>query len=661
MENNTEKPKSDFKLESYFKEKFDITSKRQGRNSRSKNEVEDFQFKWTIQLKLMGLVSLIFIVTTAAIITFASIFFRRDARLRIEEHNIKLTELIGLTIQEQLNLTVLKAKQMAITIEQDFKTEEQKKLFTKLFFDTDSDIVFLGIYSSEGVTDFKYLNAVYNLEYLKEKNLAEIDFQNLIRFNSDKFKEVLNDRLVIQNLSTGQKFPVIGIAIPYTRDLLKHNVIIAILKLDKILKAFETRGITETFMVNEEGRILAHPDLHKILSVEDMSKLPIVIEMFKSGSGNGQIRFKGEDRRDYIGNFKKVKVGNTGIIATVREDLVFSEVYNIQRRNILIVIIALCVAIGGVFFIAKRISNPILKLLDATIEIGKGNFVVNIKPETHDEVGLLTENFIQMSKGLKEREKIKDALGRFVNPAIAELVTTNELKLGGDNKLCTIFFSDIRGFTAMSEKLSPEQVVEFLNEYMTIMVDCIDLTFGIVDKFIGDAIMATWGAIGSLGNPAENGVNAALMMRNVLIDFNFKRKKEGKPAVKMGCGLNYGPVVAGQIGSLNRLEYTVIGDAVNLASRIESLNKPFGTDILISSDLYAEVEGIFIVEKMKEITVKGKSEPQVIYAVIGRYDDPDPSSPKTLAEVRTLVGIDYDTKKFQKFNPNEEEKKYEIK
>jgi len=312
-------------------------------------------------------------------------------------------------------------------------------------------------------------------------------------------------------------------------------------------------------------------------------------------------------------------------------------------------------------FFANTLTSPILNLVDATKKIEEGVFRVDIKPTVRDEVGLLTNSFVKMGKGLEEREKVKDALGRFVNKEVAEMVLKGELKLGGEKKNCAIFFSDIRSFTAISEKLDPQEVVEFLNAYMTEMVRCVNETHGTVDKFIGDAVMATWGAAFSRGNDAENAVNGALMMRSVLLKFNEGRGGDKKPIIKIGCGLNYGPVVAGQIGSSDKMEYTVIGDAVNLASRVETLNKPFGTDILISEDLYLLVKDIFKVEKMKAIKVKGKEAPQTIYAVIGRFDDPN--CPADLAAVRKLVGIKYEEPKPSSGKEDEDEEKevkYEI-
>jgi adenylate cyclase len=296
-----------------------------------------------------------------------------------------------------------------------------------------------------------------------------------------------------------------------------------------------------------------------------------------------------------------------------------------------------------------------IRILNArAIEVGNGALNVCFDIRSRDEIGQLSSTLNKMVKGLVERDKVKSALGKFVHPEIAEMILKKELALGGERTKCAILFTDIRNFTAISEKMEPEGVVEFLNAYMTKMVECVNSTNGLVDKFIGDAIMATWGAGFSRGNNAEQAINAAIMMRKALIKFNEKRGTISKPLINIGCGINYGPVIAGQIGSIERLEYTVIGDAVNLASRIETLNKLFGTDILISQDLFDQVPGIFRVVKMQSITVKGKEKPQTIYAVLGRLTDPE--SPKTLEELRRMVGIKFDHT--QTVDPNKKEEKF---
>ena len=192
------------------------------------------------------------------------------------------------------------------------------------------------------------------------------------------------------------------------------------------------------------------------------------------------------------------------------------------------------------------------------------------------------------------------------------------------------------------------------------MVECVEKTNGAVDKFIGDAVMAHWGTAYTAGSPAEdafNCVKAALMMRTSLHDLNATRAKNdpGNPDIRIGCGINSGIVTAGQLGSEQRMEYTVIGDPVNLASRAEALNKPMGTDILITENTWELVGDKFITEEMPSVTVKGKEKPVRIFAVVNMKNV---AGPKTMKEVRTLLGIP--TPDISKVDTDEEEKKYKI-
>jgi adenylate cyclase len=239
--------------------------------------------------------------------------------------------------------------------------------------------------------------------------------------------------------------------------------------------------------------------------------------------------------------------------------------------------------------------------------------------------------------------------GRFTNRDIAVRAMRGEIRPGGLPKNATVFFSDIRGFTEKSETFTKifeseasDRIVHWLNEYLTKMVECVEKTNGVVDKFIGDAVMAHWGTAYTAGTPrmdAYNCVAAALMMRKALYYANKQRRKDdpGNPVIKIGCGINTGIVTAGQIGSDLRMEYTVIGDPVNLASRIEALNKPLGTDILISENTWRLLKDKLITEEMPSVSVKGKSKPLRIFAVVNITGIR--KGPKTLSEVRSLLGI----------------------
>ncbi|EKR92598.1 adenylate/guanylate cyclase catalytic domain protein [Leptospira santarosai str. CBC379] len=625
-------------------------------SSTSKSEkdenVSTAKSQFPLQIKLMAVISVLMTFTVSTIIFFASSAFREDSEVRVLQNNLNLVNILGLKIKTDIKEILSNGKQIVGAL---VKGKEGIS-FADIFFQNDPDFIYAGLYQIEGDSPFA-INQFYNEPYLSELGVSPKTIFNLVQNRPGFIQKSVLTGGRMENLSAEFKEPIFAIAIPSSGS--NSKVLVLILRLEKFLNAFQKQDISEVFMVNGEGDLIAHSDAKLLQSNTNFMNLPIVESMVKSSENTKQIEYKDKDGKAWFGSYQKLGFGGAAVISIVPEDKAFEAVYKIQKTNLLIMGIALCLALLIVFFFAKTITKPLLHLLQATTEIARGNFKVKIRSTTKDEVGLLTNYFVDMGKGLEEREKVKDALGRFVNKEIAEMVLKHELTLGGERKMCAIFFSDIRSFTSISEKLQPEEVVEFLNEYMTEMVHCVNETHGIVDKFIGDAIMATWGAAKTSDKDAENAVNGSLMMREALLKFNQGRGGEKKPIIQIGCGLNYGPVIAGQIGSEQRLEYTVIGDAVNLASRVEALNKPFGTDILITQNLLDHVPDIFNVEKMQSIKVKGKEEPQVIYAVLGRKDDPN--CPKTVEELRQKIGIVWEPPKKDKAkNPEAGEVKYEI-
>jgi adenylate cyclase len=195
------------------------------------------------------------------------------------------------------------------------------------------------------------------------------------------------------------------------------------------------------------------------------------------------------------------------------------------------------------------------------------------------------------------------------------LENPDALKLGGQKREMTVLFSDLRGFTSLSESLPPDELVEILNAYLARMTQIVFDNGGVLDKYIGDAVMAFWNAPFDQPDHAEQAIRTAIAMRDELERMNGEGVFPRGIELKMGIGINTGEMVVGNFGGEARFDYTVIGDAVNLASRIESATKEYNVQILISEATYHRVSGLVRARRVGEATVKGKSEPVVLYAV----------------------------------------------
>lgn len=218
----------------------------------------------------------------------------------------------------------------------------------------------------------------------------------------------------------------------------------------------------------------------------------------------------------------------------------------------------------------------------------------------------------------RNKEKIKDAMGKYISQDIMENVVSDidNVKLGGKKADVTVLFADIRGFTSMSEKLQPDEISVILNEYFTAIEPIISKYNGVINKFIGDAVMAIFGEPIQDKDHAVNAIKCADEMLKKVKELQVKWLEEGKPKIEIGVGINTGEVFVGNIGSEKRLEYTVIGDTVNLASRLESYNKIYKTQFLISSSTYQFVRGIADVIKISEVKIRGKEKKMNIYEVL---------------------------------------------
>lgn len=295
-------------------------------------------------------------------------------------------------------------------------------------------------------------------------------------------------------------------------------------------------------------------------------------------------------------------------------NFVFSE-QNIKTMILIGIILILSFLLSIV--ISRFYSKPLLRLKDCAQSIANGNYDIRTGITTGDELGILSDTFNDMAVSLKEKELMYDTFGKVVTPEIRNWLLQGNTNLGGETVCATILFCDIRGFTTLSEQINPKQVVTLLNKYFSSMEQCIVKHKGIINKYIGDAIMAIFGVPLSNPNQALDAYNCCLDMRKTLIELNKELEAENLPQIRFGIGLHTGNVLAGNIGSNSRMEYTVIGDTVNVASRIESLCKEYNCDLLISE---TTVEGMVscegdlpMLQSMGETQIRGRKTAITIY------------------------------------------------
>lgn len=297
------------------------------------------------------------------------------------------------------------------------------------------------------------------------------------------------------------------------------------------------------------------------------------------------------------------------------------EVTDAINVNLIIGLAFLMLGIIGSVYISKRLTTNLDNVVSSMKNVEEGNLDIKVAVRSKDEIGDMAKTFNLMLEGLREREKIKDIFSRYVSKQVADRIfkERDAIKLEGERRRVTILFADIRGFTTISEKMSPEEVVSMLNDYFSSIIDIIFRYGGIIDKFIGDAIMVIYNAPLTQNAHEIRAVLSGLAIQNAISDINKRREREGNVPVEMGIGINTGDAVAGSIGSEKRMEYTVVGSEVNLAQRIVSISGR--GQILISESTYNSVKDFVKVSALETITVKGMENPVAVYSVLNATSD----------------------------------------
>ena len=279
------------------------------------------------------------------------------------------------------------------------------------------------------------------------------------------------------------------------------------------------------------------------------------------------------------------------------------------------VLIFIGVGVWVTFLVSGNLTGPLQEIVRVLKGVRHGDFEQKVRVTSNDEIGYTGDAINEMNEGLKERDFIKETFGKYVAREVRDEVLTGRIPLDGETKDVTILFADLRGFTPMAESFAPKFVVKIINRYFEAMADAIREEKGLVLQFLGDEIYAVFGAPVSRHDHPVRALRAAVSMCERLVELNARFEQKDWPPLRHGIGINSGEVVAANIGSPDRLSYLLVGDTVNLASRLQDLSKQVGEDIVVSESTRARSGHEFRFRRISDAKIRGKQELVRIYTL----------------------------------------------
>ena len=707
---------------------------------------ENYQVKFPIGVKLAIIIGFIVLVSLGLVTFLNSHFIGQDVQITAENSNLSVNSRSAITVEDKLNVIRSNVFQLLdlLNVVSGGRSSVLARQAESFFFERNQDIAAIYILSESSVskqksTDIRILNNSFFIS--NETDAGAMDL--FLQASEEAVRRSCNGETVALNVSPYFETPAMALLFPYSGNGRNQTCIITF-SIETISDILGTDSINQTFIINDSDELLCHPATKRVLRGESLKNDALVMEMRRNNQNNDdsrQILYEVTDssgkKSRYYGAYKKLAFGDIVILTTVPFDTILEGVITTRKNNIYLTCIVFFLSVMFILFFARfGISRHLRRLTEAADEIKNGNFetpvISMLNTKRRDEIGVLNQS-------TKDEREFLNLFAKFTNKGVARAIARKEIDFEPHLKDVTIFFSDIRGFTAISDGFknrfandSPREIISFLNDYMSRMVNCITLSHGNVDKFEGDAIMAAWGVLRDDNldyeqladedpqkkilkakheqhkkEDALSAIQSTVAMRYALMKYNKDALKfteehaqellaKYKPEIKIGCGINSGRATVGFMGSNEKMEFTSIGDAVNLASRTESSNKPCGTDILITEDTYNILKTDFIrceennytISKENEkneiivecipvtFEVKGKGA-QHFYAVVNmphfdienffKASDSDfkvdedclkavgKQGPATLAQVRQMLGIPVPD--FEVVDLNEEENK----
>lgn len=609
-------------------------------------------------VKLSIIIGFIVLTSLGTVTLLNSFFISKDIKITAEENNLTINIRSASTVQNELTSIRANVLQLLdlINVVSGGKKSALAKQAEAFFFEKNqniADVLVMTHYknSENPVVALRLKNSRFFISNEIDSNSTD----NFINQNKDNLLRSCRGETIALNASPFFKTEMLALLLPYRENGLDQTCII-LFSLETLANILGTGSVNSTFIVNDSDDLLCHSENNRILSGQNMKNDPLVKQMRETNQNNAesrQIFFKDKNENGktikYIGAYQKLQIADISVFTKAPLETILEGVRTTRRNNLYLMGTVLFISIILILtFTRFAITHPLRYLTASAEEIQKGNFntpiISQLNTKRKDEIGVL-------NKSTQDEQNFLNTFARFTNRGVAKAIARKEIDFEPHLKDVSIFFSDIRGFTAISDGFknrfgeeSPREIIGFLNDYMSRMVNCVTISGGTIDKFEGDAIMAVWGILRDedlsfeslpdsnpekaekaalhLSHVQEDAINAirgTIAMRYALMQYNKdaeaftkahenEEKAKYKPHIRIGCGINTGRATCGIMGSEDKMEYTAIGDSVNFASRTESSNKPCGTDILITQDTYNLLKKDYIRCKENNFTLSKENE-----------------------------------------------------
>ena len=408
-----------------------------------------------------------------------------------------------------------------------------------------------------------------------------------------------------------------------------RGILTADVSLTSLARLVQSISVAKTgycFLVSGSGTFITHPEQElvmkeSIFSVSERLNMPAMrkagLRMLREEFG---FMYAGPNvtGKDAYLAFARIPSAGWALGAIFPKSELYADLDKLHRTNEALAVIGILALLAVSALVARSIAKPLRRMAAATTKVAAGDLDIDLSDiRSRDEVGSLAKSFMEMAEGLKQRDFIRNTFGRYLTQEVVNrlLESKDGLRLGGERREISILMSDIRGFTALTANMQPEQVISFLNRYLGKMLEILMEYRGTIDEIIGDGILAFFGAPEPLKDHPARAVACALRMQAAMDEINAINEAEGLPRIEMGVAVNTGNVVVGNIGSEKRTKYGAVGAQVNFTGRMESFT--VGGQILISSSTYEHLSNIIDVRNVLQVEMKGVTGKVTLYDVRG--------------------------------------------